>query len=758
MNYLPSPLPRVLLLLSLFGFFCMPGYGSTWYVRPDGGTRYTAKAPKGQCDGLTDAAYRGSGTNQHCAFNDVRWLWSDGEYANISSFPSWGWVVQGGDTVILRGSIGTGVSYRSGWNNPNNAHDTSTDLWFGFNNDPYDSTMPPIPSGTAANPTRILGENYQSCSTQKARTQIHGGYGITSVLNMKGSSYVDLECLDITDFSSCSGVGSASVPCSKNAGKLTDNAQQGIVWTNTATHDTLNNIRIHGLSGSAMSGPTGDGVVMTNIAMIGNGGAGWNADPSDGTTGTGSLLVQNFDISWNGCAEQYPIVDALPYFQCADDSSQGYGDGFGTATVLTKGWNVHFDHGVVSYNTQDGLDALHLVGPGSSMTITHVLAYGNMGQQIKNGGEAGTTEDSQMVTNCNALRYPIPGTPPNAVSFLATMQAVDNVKATETKGSNTLTHVSGAAGIGAGWYVYGDGFPDQTVVTAVDGGTITLNHASGNTELRATFSFGNPVLTDVTEVKGKLAVGLPLSTSLNGPGIRNPVVITAIGPNSVTMSQGANSNIRAGHVMSAYNSNLSDFCRAADAGVLITTGKGAITKFHNNVVYSASSTAVEVGCDTTNGQCDSTSLIDFRNNIILGFKNDAEHGYAYGGSGDLSNPIYVGDDLPDNPFTNAGSIYSNNTTFHGKSNANCPARGEKHAHCGDPHLLDETWHNYGYGDMSAAPGSQLPSASAASDGDGPTGGLDLRGSSLRHNRGAEGLGAGVVLLAGFQGVRLLRRR
>lgn len=276
--------------------------------------------------------------------------------------------------------------------------------------------------------------------------------------------------------------------------------------------------------------------------------------------------MQNFNISWNGCAEEYPIVDALPYFQCADDSSQGYGDGFGTATLLTTGWKVHFDQGVVSYNTQDGLDALHLVGPGSSMTITRVLAYGNMGQQLKNGGSAGTSQNNVIITNCNALRYPIPGTP------------------------------------------------------------------------------------------------------------------------------------------AGYNVNLSDFCRAADAGVLLTVAPNSTTKFDNNTIYSASATAVEIGCDTTDGACNATSLIDYRNNIFVGFLNSPATGYPYSDASNNSNPIYDGTGIW--PFGNPGSFFSNNITWHAKNNWTCPALDETNSLCTDPLLQDETWHVYGY--PNVAPTSNSP--------------------------------------------------
>lgn len=552
-----------------FRVFCLlfcslltaPLFASTWYVRPDGGTRFSSKMTSGQCDGTADAPYPGSGTNRHCAFNDVRFLFQDGSYADMKSFPGWGWIGKGGDTYLLRGSIGQGVSYRVGWNNPKSTYDEAKKTFYGVAGDPYVSGMPPPPSGTAAEHTRILGENYASCSAASAKTQIHGGYGVTGVLNMSGSSYVDLACLDITDFSGCALVGGATQPCNKNPGTMSDFAKIGILWNNQATHDTLTNVHIHGLAGEGMNGPTGDGTVFKYLDIIGNSGAGWNAD--NGSVGAGSLLVQNFDISWNGCTEEYPLVHPLPYAQCADDSSGGYGDGFGTASLDNKvPWNVHFDQGTVSYNTQDGLDALHISGPGSSMTINHVLAFGNMGQQVKIGGSAGILTDNQIVTNCNAMRQDIPGTP------------------------------------------------------------------------------------------------------------------------------------------HGYNTHLSDFCRAADAGIVITVNDDAPSVFVGNTIYSASATGVEVEC--ANNACGTHARIDFRNNIFVGFKNDAAHGYQGGGRGEYSNPIYIGPEV--NPFTNAGSTYSGNTTFHGLSTWKCPAKGEKDAHCGDPHLLDETWHNYGHGDMSPAKG------------------------------------------------------
>ena len=115
-------------------------FATTWYVRPDGGTRYSSTFAKdGQCDGKADAKYPGSGVNQHCAFKDVRNLWTDGNYcADASRWSScWKWVGAGGDTYILRGSIETGVSYRVGPNGP------GSNDYYGLPGNPYGSGAPP---------------------------------------------------------------------------------------------------------------------------------------------------------------------------------------------------------------------------------------------------------------------------------------------------------------------------------------------------------------------------------------------------------------------------------------------------------------------------------------------------------------------------------------------------------------------------------------------------------------------------------------
>jgi hypothetical protein len=441
------------------------------------------------------------------------------------------------------------VTWRVGWNNSGGALDNG--LYYGLQGDPYNSYIPAPPSGTASQHTRILGENYAACTAQSTRTQLHGGWGMYQVLDLSGASYVDLACLDITDFS---------------AGGYGDYARSGIKLHNTSTHDTLTDIRLHGLSQNGINGPTGTGFVMTDIAIVGNGLSGWNSDLGDGATGVGSLMVNGYDISWNGCNEEYPIVDPLPYFGCTDDVTGGYGDGFGTASVdsVAPGWQITFTNGIASYNTQDGLDALHVGGVGSTVTVTNSLAYGNEGQQIKAGGGAvATFQNNVIIGNCDAILQTIPGRP----------------------------------------------VPTQD--------------------------------------------------------------------------------------------NLGDTCRANSTAVLMNIVPGHPAAYQGNTLFSRGAVGLEVEYATSSNGAGSTvdkgttNTLLYNDNVFVGFYNS--------GSGANPSPIYSNSDL--NMLTNPGASWTNNATFGGRSNWTCPAVGESNAICTDPGLTDETYHSYGYGNMSPASGS-----------------------------------------------------
>jgi hypothetical protein len=377
--------------------------GQTWYVNGGGGTRYSVNQPNGQCNGTSAAAYPGVGNNQNCAFKDIRSLWTDGTYAASpqAGAPAWGWIGSSGDTYLI--DCSGGALCRIGQNGPNSGD------FYGLAGDPYNAGVPAPINGTPSAHTRILGANYASCTSPAAMAHVNGGYGVEAVFYLQGASNVDLACFDITDFSSC-GVSGQSHGCNRTY-PLDDYATNGIETNNTTTNTTITDVNIHGMASAGILGATGDGVVATRVSVSGNPSSGWNMDDGSGTTGTGHLTLSYFTTQWNGCAEEYPIVDALPYADCTDDASSGYGDGLGTATLTSNpGWIISMDHSVAANNTQDGFDLLHLQGNGSTLSISDSLAYGNMGQQLKMGA-AGTAINNLFVGNCNALRQAIPGTP-----------------------------------------------------------------------------------------------------------------------------------------------------------------------------------------------------------------------------------------------------------------------------------------------------------------------------------------------------------
>ncbi len=401
------------------------GPGTTWYIRPDGGTRYSANQPVGQCDGKADAAYSGSGTNQHCAFNDYRFLYDDQSWQNSA------WVIAGGDTVIIRGG-----PWRVGFNQGT----SPSDAWCVGSGNPFACTNPTIPSGTATQPTRILGENFGSCS-QSNMTQLYGGYGVFETLNLQGAKYLTLQCIELTRHSQCARFGVPVYPssCSSNP-PLDDYATNGIV-TDTGTQDvTLQDMWIHGFTSRGIIGPIGGTVNATRVNISYNGAAGWDFDDGIATPNVnGAINLSYVTVEWNGCNQAYPGPGAV---SCYGQSSGGYGDGIGTptGTCLT----AYVDHSTFRYNTQDGYDMLHNDTGSCSMTITNSTAYGNNGAQFKWGPNDSPLvfENNTAIANCARLSAPFPGQPSTFNANLSDFCRANDALAMGFRDGGSLTMIN----------------------------------------------------------------------------------------------------------------------------------------------------------------------------------------------------------------------------------------------------------------------------------------------------------------------------
>lgn len=397
-----------------------PMFASTWYVRRDGGTRYSSNMPSGQCDGKSDAPYLHSGTNRHCAFNDFRYLWDD----KSGKVGAGAWVIAGGDTVIIRGCT-AGASQKNpsnpdcrvGWDAPTG---TGDNLWcYGVGS--YTCYNPPIPAGTAAQHTRILGQNYANCSVGGATnpkqyvsnlTQLFGGFSLNYAFNLRHTQYVDIQCIELTSHNGvCTRNGSPSLPrgCHNNQ-PLDDYADSGFLLDNATSNITFQDVYVHGFSNTGLFGPIGGPIALTRVFVGFNAMSAWNFDDGGSTADAAgsSIIAKYVTMIGNGCYEEYPITHAFPARACYDDESGGFGDAWsGQDTDLDT---FVCDHCEMAYNTKDGF-----IGPHTNvrtLTITNSQSYGNMGAQWKWNNTPGATvtfENNLTVGNCQRLSAPIPG-------------------------------------------------------------------------------------------------------------------------------------------------------------------------------------------------------------------------------------------------------------------------------------------------------------------------------------------------------------
>ncbi len=417
---------RGILWLLLVVLISPSAFARTWFVRRDGGTRYSSKVTTGQCDGKADAAYPGSGTNRHCAFNDFRYMWDD----DSGQVGAGAWVIAGGDTVVVRGckALPTQINpanptCRIGWDINTGGGPTNRWCWGVGNITCYN---PPIPAGTAANHTKILGgcayESYNCTAVNtyplasNNLTQLFGGMGLLWIFNMGSTSYVDIQGIEFTTHNgSCTYGGAPPFPRScNNSPPLDDYSQNGLLFDNKSSNVSLQDVYVHGFNASGFYGPIGGPIALTRVFSGFNGFAGWNfQDSGNNANGAGSSITASYvAMIGNGCYEQYPIKNpAFPARACYDDSSGGFGDAWsGQDTGMDT---FVCDHCVVAYNTKDGF-----VGPHvniHALTITKSQAYGNMGAQWKwINAPGGTVTFSNNLTIGNCARFsdathPIPG-------------------------------------------------------------------------------------------------------------------------------------------------------------------------------------------------------------------------------------------------------------------------------------------------------------------------------------------------------------
>jgi len=355
-------------VVGLYFLIISPAYSATYYVRLDGGTA-------AQCTGLADAPYPGTGTNRDCAFSHPFWAHAPKDHPTK---------LKGGDTLIIDGS--NKAEYMMGYGAPNGSGTNTCNV-----NWPFDCFMRPIPSGLdAANPTRILGKGWDAGC--KNPPQLWGTERTDTIINMLGSDNVELQCLEITDHSSCQEFGPDN-PCNRTTKPYGPWAKNGLRATDSE-NVLLKNINLHGIAHKGVFAGRLKDWTVEDSRIYANSIVGWDGDVGDfNSSNSGTMTFTNVVLQYSGCGETYP--GGQPQ-HCYSQSQGGYGDGLGTHQ---KGANWIFNNVDFSHNVSDGLDLLYHDGTGT-VTIKRSRFEGNAGNQVKIAANA-VIENSIIIGNCN---------------------------------------------------------------------------------------------------------------------------------------------------------------------------------------------------------------------------------------------------------------------------------------------------------------------------------------------------------------------
>ncbi len=373
---------RIALTLTILIFDLTLAEATTYYIRPHGGTRT-------ECTGTTDADYPGSGTARHCGFNNP--IWALGSVSS-RSLPS---LMNSGDTLLIHSG-----SYKIGY-------DPQFTGFCGIAS-AFDCRPMPLPSGAAQIHTKILGETYNTGCAKPP--ELWGSEKTAAILNLSGSSNIDISCLEITDHSGCRQGGPLPNRCYDGAFPKGDWASVGIIAVD-AQKVNLTDINIHGMAAYGLWTARLSDWEMIRVKINGQGQAGWHGEYDQGnSSNSGALHMKNSQVMWNGCGENYPGKISPVVGACCSQSQGCYNDGIGMAD---SGGNYIIEDSNVSFNAEDGIDLLHVtLNPPTSVIIRRNRIEGNAGNGIKTGATNVKVENNILISGCSYLEnagYAAPG-------------------------------------------------------------------------------------------------------------------------------------------------------------------------------------------------------------------------------------------------------------------------------------------------------------------------------------------------------------
>jgi len=607
---------KKLLISVLFLLICSPAFATTWYIRLDGGTQT-------QCTGQTNAPYPGSGSAQPCAFNHPFYLLNQSTFA---------WIISGGDTIQFedlgpyyigqqQGAVGT---Y---WNFCGSNH--------------FDCHFPStgIPAGTASNPTRFLGLNAGHCSSgglPSGTTTLSGINGVFWVFTLQNSSYVDMECIDITQKDTCTTL-----------------VNQGNTITNTSMAGGIATYS-YTLGGNDITIHVGE---FVNISGTTNGGGVFNVTDRQITSVTGTSSGTFTIAGFTGSVASAADTGTQAFYGHCTSGYNYAGNGLvlsylagsqGPSNATLKDIAVH------------GIGGAGVLGGKMNTSPTDVFTASDI--YIAGNGTVGWTSDSGgCTTNCEAQ---------------GTMN-LDHI----TSIWNGCVEVQPDGGaIGSNGYNYcvdqqwdPNGNGDGLVMIPSFG---TWNWTHIYTAYNAQDGFDGLHIGDDPDNLPDVNLSYIYSIGNEGQSIKgggkNVTVTNSVGiANCNVFATDSNFPLNP----PGWNTFVGLTCRANDAMAFSFRDGDTLT-----LEYITNIGEQNVSWDMANANCTTNCIVTFKNNTTMGF---------IGPSGEVGGINFGGPDS----FANASSSITNNAWWHiGSSQNTCPSQHtyETAYVCTDPQFVNES--------------------------------------------------------------------
>lgn len=376
---------KIKILTSLIIFFSAAhAFSDEHFVRLDGGTW-------DQCDGKTNIAYSDGVIARQCAVNHIFEL-LDPQTQDVR--------ISGGDIItVMNNTDGTPAEYTMG---------THGDYTGGkcFKDWAYSCAIPSLPAGTLEKPTILRGQlENGACMTKPV---LWGTKRAKTILTIDNAEHIQINCLTITDKSSC--IGAAQYPdpdgtlvCRRTQPYDLPFADTGI-FIRDSSDIHITDVDIQGLYKGILAARLHN-ITLNRVNLFANYGVGWDGDieyldpdgSNLGNENTGSMIFKDTNINFNGCGLIYdPGSDQhnQPH-ACAKQDIGGYGDGMGTGKT---GGDWIFDNVTVMHNSSDGIDLLYREF-GGKIIIKNSHIEGNAGNQLKTAGNAEIVNNI-IIGNC----------------------------------------------------------------------------------------------------------------------------------------------------------------------------------------------------------------------------------------------------------------------------------------------------------------------------------------------------------------------